>query len=94
MFFDVVTRCLRVLRICVGVLRDVTVLETSRRSREGDSAAFVDQVAPGQVCSICRATKRRGRSKVRLRIEVSGAAGLFSLVAPRYPTRLQLAATV
>jgi hypothetical protein len=26
MFFDVVTRCVRVLRICAGVLRDVTVL--------------------------------------------------------------------
>ena len=44
MFVDVVTWCFRVLRICVGVLHDVTVLATSRRSRVGTDS--VDQRAP------------------------------------------------
>lgn len=37
MFDDVVTRCVRVLRLCVGVLRDVTVLAARNRNLgEGD----------------------------------------------------------
>jgi hypothetical protein len=43
MFYDVVTRCVRVLRICVRVLRDVTVLAevSSADDLQSVSSTFV-----------------------------------------------------
>jgi hypothetical protein len=82
MFVDVVTWCFRVLRICVGVLHDVTVLATSRRSRVGTDS--VDQRAPRRdLLTLPRdgndGIDRRFGSALRF-----AAAGL--LVASRYPS--------
>jgi hypothetical protein len=71
MFDDVVTWCFRVLRICVGVLRDVTVLaditaEPRRRPRPRSSS--ISFPAAG-ICSRCRATATKAS------IELSASFG-------------------
>lgn len=64
MFGGVVTPLLGVLRICVAVLRDVTVLGSNSRARAGSATAMVDHAGglalgrhpPGSDCALARRT--------------------------------------
>jgi hypothetical protein len=73
LFIHCVTWCVRVQAICVDVLRDVTVLATSRRSRVGHATAETASVCCTR--AVCAYAPRSGNEGINRKFDAREAFG-------------------